>query len=72
MKHQSWKGQHPLRFTDTESVKSMGNRYKPAQRKASSPSEAGQMNTLNGTGVKAKKNLREILEQNNLYDEVLA
>jgi hypothetical protein len=30
MKHKTWKGQHPLRFTDTESIKSIGNRYKPA------------------------------------------
>jgi len=29
-------------------------------------------NTLGGTAVQTKKNLREILEQNNLYDEVLA
>lgn len=30
------------------------------------------MKTLESTAVKTKKNLREILEQNNLYDEVLA
>jgi len=75
MKHSTWKGQHPMRFTDTESIKSNGNRYKPAaERRLAQATETKAMmnNTLGGSAVATKKNLREILEQNNLYDEVLA
>lgn len=70
MKQSHFKHQHPNRFHDNTQP-NMTNRYNPEANRSFSNTLQPQGSIAGASTIGAKKNLREILEQNNLYDEVL-